>query len=75
MIKKMRKRVQAVMLSTIMVVSSIPTPSVNSANVEETQGNQLQTILVDNDGKDWTTLSWGGVTMTPNTNWTTLDIC
>ena len=65
---------QAVMLSTIMVVSSIPTPSVNSANVEETQGNQLQTILVDNDGKDWTTLSWGGVTMTPNTNWTTLDI-
>lgn len=74
MIKKMRKRVQAVMLSTIMVVSSIPTPSVNSANVEETQGNQLQTILVDNDGKEWTTLSWGGVTMTPNTNWTTLDI-
>lgn len=74
MIKKMKKRVQAIMISTIMCVSSIPVSSVNSANVEETQGNRLQTILIDNDGKDWTTLSWGGATITPNTNWTTLDI-
>ena len=69
-----RNRVQAIVLSTAICISSIPAAFVNSANVEETQGNQLQTILIDNDGKDWTTLSWGGATMTPNTNWTTLDI-
>ena len=25
-------------------------------------------------GKNWTTESWGGATMTPNTNWTTLNM-
>lgn len=29
---------------------------------------QLQKILIDNNGKDWTTVSWGGQNLTPNTN-------
>jgi len=48
--------------------------SVNAANAGETKGIQLQDILIDNNGKDWTTLSWGGATITPNTNWTNLTI-
>ncbi len=40
--------------------------------MEETEGLQLQTILIDNDGNDWTTASWGGQNILPNTNWTTM---
>lgn len=45
------------------------------SNVEETPGTQLQTILIDNDGSNlWTTESWGGANMVPNTSWTTSDM-
>ncbi len=62
-------------ITTITVISGMScTYNVNAANAGETAGIQLQDILIDNDGKDWTTLSWGGATITPNTNWTNLTI-
>lgn len=43
--------------------------------MEETPGTQLQTILIDNGGKNlWTTESWGGANIIPNTSWTTSDM-
>lgn len=61
-------------LLSVVLCSSVLTANAWAANVEETPGLQLQTILIDNDGKNWTTESWGGATMTPNTNWTTLNM-
>ena len=68
-----RTRITASALGAAMLLSSAPA-AVSAANVQETEGLQLQTILIDNNGKDWTTESWGGATMTPNTNWTSLTI-
>ena len=68
-----KKRWMAGLLSVILCSSVLPA-NAWAANVEETPDLQLQTILIDNDGKNWTTESWGGATMTPNTNWTTLNI-
>ncbi len=42
--------------------------------MQRKRGIHLQTILIANDGNNWTTQSWGGATMTPNTNWTVLDV-
>lgn len=61
-------------LLSVVLCSSVLPANAWAANVEETPGLQLQTILIDNDGKNWTTESWGGATMTPNTNWTTLNM-
>lgn len=68
-----KKRWMAGLLSVILCSSVLPA-NAWAANVEETPDLQLQTILIDNDGKNWTTESWGGATMTPNTNWTTLNM-
>ncbi len=70
----MKKRIIAALLSAAMMLSTLPSTAIFAANTEETPDLQLQTILIDNDGQDWQTLSWGGATMTPNTNWTTLSI-
>lgn len=59
-----KKRWMAGLLSVVLC-SSVLTANAWAANVEETPGLQLQTILIDNDGKNWTTESWGGATMTP----------
>ncbi len=72
--KPFRYRMLAAFVSAVMLTASVPSAAVWAANVEETEGIQLQTILIDNNGNDWTTLSWGGATMTPNTNWTVLDV-
>ncbi len=66
------KRILAAVLSGAMLCSVHPMTNLSAANVEETQGLQLQTILIDNNGKNWTTASWGGQNLTPNTSWTTL---
>lgn len=61
--EKMRKRILSLTLSFAVLLSSMSMSavSVSSANVEETAGTQLQTILLDNDGKNlWVTESWGG---------------
>ncbi|MBE6854574.1 MAG: hypothetical protein E7501_02845 [Ruminococcus sp.] len=68
------KRITAAAISAALLLSAMPCAGVTAANVQETPDLQLQTILIDNNGKDWTTLSWGGATMTPNTNWTSLTI-
>ena len=68
-----KKRWMAGLLSVVLCSSVLPA-NAWAANVEETPDLQLQTILIDNDGKNWTTESWGGATMTPNTNWTTLNM-
>ncbi len=62
-------------MSMVVLISFMPSVRVFSANVEETSGTQLQTILIDNDGKNsWVTESWGGVNIIPNTSWTTSDM-
>ncbi len=66
-----RTRILSAAIGCVMLLSSMP---VTAANVEQTPGYQLQTILIDNNGKDWTTTTWGGQNLTPNTNWTTLTI-
>ncbi len=66
------KRMLAAVLGGAMLGSAYPAAYLSAANVEETQGIRLQTILIDNNGNDWTTASWGGQNMTPNTSWTTL---
>ncbi len=72
--RKFSKRILAAIVGAAMFGSSLPVLPLYAANVQETDGIQLQTIVIDNDGKDWTTESWGGATMTPNTNWTSLDV-
>lgn len=69
-----RKRITAAALGAVILFTSASGSAVSAANVQDNPDLQLQTILIDNDGKDWTTESWGGATMTPNTNWTTLTI-
>ena len=52
----MKKRFLSLAVSFAVLLSSLSAITVSAANVEETQGTQLQTILVDNDGKNlWTT--------------------
>ncbi len=70
----LKKRLLSLIMITSLIFTSLSEFRTLAANVQETDGLQLQTILIDNNGKNWTTLSWGGVTMTPNTNWTTLTI-
>lgn len=71
----MKKRFLSLAVSFAVLLSSLSVITVSAANVEETQGTQLQTILVDNDGKNlWTTESWGGANIVPNTSWTTSDM-
>lgn len=70
---KISKRIVASMMSITMLTAVVPC-DVWAANVEETPGIQLSTILVDNNGNDWKTESWGGACLTPNTNWTNLTI-
>lgn len=72
--KHLGKRILAMSIGAVMISSSAASADISAANVEETPGLQLQTILIDNNGNDWTTLSWGGNTLTPNTNWTCLSI-
>lgn len=71
----MKKRFLSLAVSFAVLLSSLSAITVSAANVEETQGTQLQTILVDNDGKNlWTTENWGGANIVPNTSWTTSDM-
>ena len=71
----MKERILSIIMSVVVLISFMPSIRVFSANVEETSGTQLQTILIDNDGKNsWVTESWGGVNIIPNTSWTTSDM-
>lgn len=71
----MKKRFLAMTTCLAVFLSSLSAVTVSAANVEETSGTQLQTILVDNDGKNlWTTESWGGANIIPNTSWTTSNL-
>ena len=73
--KRTAGRFLTVCLSTVICLTAMPYTAVYAANVEETGGTQLQTILLDNDGKNlWTTESWGGANILPNTSWTTSDL-
>lgn len=68
------KRMTAAVLGAAMLISSVPVGVITSANVEETPDLQLQTILIDNNRNNWTTVSWGGQNLTPNTSWPSLSI-
>lgn len=55
-----RKRVLAAVIGAAMLSATVTSSGIWAANIEETPSLQLQTILIDNDGKNWTTASWGG---------------
>ena len=46
----MKERILSIIMSMVVLISFMPSVRVFSANVEETSGTQLQTILIDNDG-------------------------
>ena len=72
---KKLKKIMSIALSFAVLFSSMPVAEGSAANVEETTGTQLQTILLDNDGKNlWVTESWGGANIIPNTIWATTDM-
>ncbi|MBE6857611.1 MAG: hypothetical protein E7500_09405, partial [Ruminococcus sp.] len=66
------KKTIASAISAVMLGSSVMPLSINGADVEETDGIQLQTIVISNNGNDWTTASWGGQNLTPDNSWRTL---
>lgn len=71
----MKIRTISLIVSSALLFLSLNQPAVYAANVEETPGTQLQTILIDNGGTNlWTTEGWGGANMVPNTSWTTSDM-
>lgn len=72
--KNALKRVIAPALSLSLLMSAQLPLELSAAEVEETAGIQLQTILINNNGNHWTTASWGGQNLTPNTSWTTLSL-
>ena len=65
------KQIIALVLSISMLMSAHLPLNLSAADVEETPGLQLQTILIDNNGSSWTTASWGGQNMTPDNCWRT----
>ena len=68
------KRLLAAAMSAVLLCN-VAALGVAAANAQETPGLQLQTILVDNGGTNsWTTLSWGGANLTPNTSWSAVSI-
>ena len=68
------KRLLAAAMSAVLLCN-VAALGVAAANAQETPGLQLQTILVDNGGTNsWTTLSWGGTNLTPNTSWSAVSI-
>lgn len=71
----MKNKILSIAVSFAVLFSAMSAVMTSGANVEETSGTQLQTILVDNDGKNlWVTESWGGVNIIPNTSWTTSNM-
>lgn len=71
----MKNKILSLAVSFAVLFSAMSAVMTSGANVEETSGTQLQTILVDNDGKNlWVTESWGGVNIIPNTSWTTSNM-
>ena len=61
-------------ISAVLTAAMLSAYPVHAGNAEETPDYQLQTLLIDNDGKNlWTTESWGGANILPNTGWTTTD--
>ena len=70
----MKKRIFSALLSGIFLAAQLTAFPVSAGNVEETPGIQLQTLLLNNDGKDWTTESWGGRNLVVNTGYTVTNL-
>ena len=69
------KKFLSLAVSTLLLALSVSPAAANAANAEDNPGLQLQTVLVDNGGKNlWTTESWGGQNILPNPRWTTSNI-
>ncbi len=64
-------RILAAALSASMLLTMQLPMELSAADVEETPGIQLQTILIENNGNAWTTASWGGQNLTPDNCWRT----
>ena len=72
---KQYRRILALAMSAALALTAVTPAMTYAGNVEETPGYQLQTIFVDNNGENlWTTRSWGGENILPNTDWNTSDI-
>ena len=73
--KQIFKRCTAFILAAACTAALMPFSTVYAGNVEETPDLQLQTVLFKNGESDsWTTESWGGANILPNTSWRTTDI-
>jgi hypothetical protein len=73
--KQIFKRCTAFILAAACTIALMPFPTIYAGNVEETPDLQLQTVLFKNGESDsWTTESWGGANILPNTSWRTTDI-
>lgn len=69
------RRMLSLAISSMLWITAASPTVIHAGNAEETPGIQLQTILIDNDGKNlWTTESWGGANILPNTSWATSNI-
>jgi len=64
-------RILAAAFSASMLLTMQLPLKLSAADVEETPGLQLQTILIENNGNAWTTASWGGQNLTPDNCWRT----
>ena len=72
---KLKKRILSACTGAAILLSAFSGLSVSAANVEETPGIQLQTILADNNGTNlWTTQIWGGEHILLNPIWTATDL-
>ena len=67
------KKILACIMAAAIMLTVTPITSMG-ANVQDNPGFQLQTILIGNEGRVWTTEGWGGANLTPNTSWTTLTL-
>lgn len=70
----MKKRIRSVLLCAAFLAAQLTALPAAAGNVEETPGIQLQTLLLNNDGKDWTTESWGGRNLVVNTGYTVTNL-
>ena len=70
----MKKRIISALLCAAFLTANLTALPANCGNVEEIPGIQLQTLLLNNDGKEWTTESWGGRNLLVNNRYTVTNL-
>ena len=70
----MKSRLLSILVFAAIITAALPAHPAYAGNVEETPGIQLQTLLLNNEGKDWVTESWGGRNLVVNTGYTVTNL-